>query len=268
MHQAAKCRLLFLGTLTMTTAILSALHEEQDGLLALLRAPEKLTRAGRDFWRGELHGQPVVLALSRVGKVAAATTATALVEGFDVQRIVFTGVAGGIGQDVRVGDMVVAEAFVQHDLDASPLFPRYQVPLYDKTGFECDAALSQLLADAATEALAGLGDCELLQQGQMNAVPPQVHRGLVATGDRFVNGAQEALTLRSSLRNAGWAPLAVEMEGAAVAQVCHDYGVPFAAVRTISDRADDQAHVDFTKFVAEVASRYALATVEGLLQRL
>ena len=252
----------------MTTAILSALSEEQDGLLALLLAPQKLQRAGRDFWRGELHGHQVVLALSRVGKVAAATTATALVEAFDVQRIVFTGVAGGIGQDVRVGDMVVAETFVQHDLDASPLFPRYQVPLYDKTGFDCDAALSQLLAEAAADALQSLGASELLQQSQLNSAPPQVHRGLVATGDRFVNGVQEALALRSSLRNAGWAPLAVEMEGAAVAQVCHDYGIPFAAVRTISDRADDQAHLDFAKFVAEVASRYALATIEGLLSRL
>lgn len=252
----------------MTTAILSALREEQDGLLALLHAPQKLQRAGRDFWRGDLHGRPVVLALSRVGKVAAATTATALVEAFDVQRIVFTGVAGGIGQDVRVGDMVVAETFVQHDLDASPLFPRYQVPLYDKTGFDCDAALTQLLAEAAADTLQSLGASELLQQSQLNSAPPQVHRGLVATGDRFVNGVQEALALRSSLRNAGWAPLAVEMEGAAVAQVCHDYGIPFAAVRTISDRADDQAHLDFAKFVAEVASRYALATVEGLLRRL
>ncbi len=252
----------------MTTAILSALLEEQNGLLALMRSPQLVRSAGRDFWRGELHGQPVVLALSRVGKVAAATTAAALAEAFKVQRIVFTGVAGGIGQDVRVGDMVVADAFVQHDLDASPLFPRYQVPLYDKTGFECDAALSQLLADAAADALKGLGSSELLQQSQLNTAPPQVHRGLIATGDRFVNGVQEALTLRSSLRNAGWAVLAVEMEGAAVAQVCHDYGIPFAAVRTISDRADDQAHVDFTRFIAEVASKYALTTVQGLLQRL
>ena len=251
----------------MTTAILSALHDEQDGLLALMRAPQRVQRAGRDFWQGELQGQPVVLALSRIGKVAAATTATALIESFGVQRIVFTGVAGGVGQDVRVGDIVVAEGFVQHDLDASPLFPRYQVPLYDKTCFDCDPALSQLLFDAASAALPGLSDNELLQQSQLNAAP-QVHRGLVATGDRFVNGVQEALTLRSSLRNAGFAALAVEMEGAAVAQVCHDYGLPFAAARTISDRADDQAHLDFSKFVVEVASRYALATVTGLLDRL
>jgi adenosylhomocysteine nucleosidase len=251
----------------MTLAILSALPQEQHGLLALMEAPHRLSRGGRDFWRGRLLGQDVVLALSRVGKVAAATTATTLIEHLGAGRMLFTGVAGGVGPEVRVGDIVVAEGFVQHDLDASPLFPRYQVPLYDKTCFDCDVALSALLRDAAQETLQQAPGSEFLQLNQITTTP-QVHHGLIATGDQFVNSAQEALALRSSLRNAGWAPLAVEMEGAAVAQVCHDYGVPFAAARTISDRADDQAHVDFGRFIEEVASRYALATVTGLLRRL
>ena len=106
------------------TAILSALAEEQQGLLAQLVQPEKLTRGGRDFWQGELHGRRVVLALSKIGKVAAATTATTLIEAFGVHRIVFTGVAGGVGPGVQVGDVVVASDFVQHDMNASPLFAR------------------------------------------------------------------------------------------------------------------------------------------------
>ena len=84
---------------------------------------------------------------------------------------------------------------------------------------------------------------------------------LAAGGDRFVSTDAECRALRSALPDA----LAVEMEGAAVAQVCHDFGVPFAAVRTISDRADDEAHVDFARFVREVASRHSAAIVQALL---
>ena len=108
----------------ITTAILSALAEEQYGLIEHLQKPSKVRHAGRDFWQGNLHGQSVVLALSKIGKVAAATTATALIERFGAKRMVFTGVAGGLGRGVNVGDVVVGQSFVQHDLDVSPLFPR------------------------------------------------------------------------------------------------------------------------------------------------
>lgn len=239
-------------------AILSALLQEQQGLMELLHQPRKVTHAGRDFWLGDLHGRPVVLALSRIGKVAAATTATALIERFGVRRMVFTGVAGGLGAGVNVGDVVVASEFVQHDLDASPLFPRYEVPLYGRSRFEGDAVLTALLFKAASAALA--------DGGASAAFPGAcVHLGLIASGDRFVSGAGESRSLHAALAGAGHEVLAVEMEGAAVAQVCLDYGVPFAAVRTISDRADDSAHVDFPRFVEEVASRYAHAIMERLL---
>ena len=121
-----------------TTAILSALAQEQQGLLGQLTGARQVQRAGRDFWLGDLHGAPVVLALSRIGKVAAATTATTLIEAFGADRIVFTGVAGALGPDVRVGDVVVASHFVQHDMDASPLFPRFEIPLYRQAQFACD----------------------------------------------------------------------------------------------------------------------------------
>lgn len=237
------------------TAILSALPQEQHGLIALLQKPHEVTHAGRDFWHGELHGQPVVLGLSKIGKVAAATTSAALIERFGVGRIVFTGVAGGLGAGVNVGDVVVATDFVQHDMDASPLFARYEVPLYGKTRFASDAALSALLFQAAGRALASA----------VGVPGARVHQGLIASGDRFVSGADESAALRAALAHAGHEVLAVEMEGAAVAQVCHDYGIAFAAVRTISDRADDSAPVDFPSFVDQVASRYARAMIEQLL---
>ena len=243
-------------------AILSALPQEQRGLMELLQRPRKVIHASRDFWLGDLHGQLVVLALSKIGKVAAATTTTALIERFGVRRIVFTGVAGGLGHGVKVGDVVVATDFVQHDLDASPLFPRYEVPLYGKTRFHCDAALSALLFEASCSALAHESRVAHGFEGAC------VHQGLIASGDRFVSGADESHLLRELMARAGHEVLAVEMEGAAVAQVCMDYGVPFAVMRTVSDRADDSAHVDFPAFVDAVASRYALAIIERFLKLL
>jgi adenosylhomocysteine nucleosidase len=163
---------------------------------------------------------------------------------------------------VRVGDVVVARGFIQHDMDASPLFPRHEVPLYGRALFEADAVLSLQLAEAAQQVLQAaerhLGP-ETLAQFQLSS--PKVHQGLIVSGDRFVSTHAESQALRESLPEA----LAVEMECAAVAQVCLDYGVPFAAVRTISDRADDTAHTDFNRFIREVASRYSRAILSQWL---
>lgn len=249
------------------TAILSALPQEQHGLIDLLTAPTMRKHAGREFWQGQLHGQPVVLALSKIGKVAAATTATVLIEQFGVRRIVFTGVAGGLGESVQTGDVVVASYFMQHDIDASPLFARFEVPLYDQTVFAGDPTLTSMLYSAASSALAAMqaGQLDQVGKARLDMGGARVHCGLVASGDRFVSGAAESKALRASLAESGHEVLAIEMEGAAVAQVCHDYGLPFAAVRTISDRADDSAHVDFPAFVEQVAGRYAREIIRRFL---
>lgn len=249
----------------MVIGIMGALHEELAGMLEAMPDERQQQVAGRTFWCGRWQGQEVVAVLSRVGKVAAATTATALIERFEVNQIVFTGVAGGIGQEVRVGDVVVASGFVQHDMDASPLFARHEVPLYGRTVFETDMALSSRLAHAARDVLADVGQHVQTQSVQAFALQrAQCHQGLVATGDRFVSSSAECRALQQSLPQA----LAVEMEGAAVAQVCFDYGVPFAALRTISDRADDDAHTDFGRFVTEVASHYSVAVLSQWLRQL
>jgi len=153
---------------------------------------------------------------------------------------------------------VVADTLLQHDMDASPLFPRHEVPLYGLSHFAADAALSAQVQAAATSVLAHLQRAHLDDFGVRD---PQLRRGLILSGDRFVSSAGESGLLQASFPDA----LAVEMEGAAVAQVCHDFGVPFAVLRTISDRADDAAHVDFNRFIAEVASGYTRAIVTALL---
>lgn len=240
-------------------AILSALAEEQSGLVHAMVDSQVVTRAGRDYVVGQLDGHPVVLALSRIGKVAAATTTATLLEHFGACAVVFTGVAGGVGHGVAVGDVVVATGFVQHDMDASPLFPRYEVPLTGQACFSTDSTWTDYLLQATRNAL---GDMEF------DGRSVRVHQGLIATGDRFVCAAQEAAALVQGLAASAYHALAVEMEGAAVAQVCSDYAVPMAAVRTISDRADDSAHVDFPQFVQAVASVYADRIIRTLLQSL
>lgn len=243
------------------TAIVSALHDELASVLALIPDEHKQVVGGREFWVGHLHGQDVVAVLSGIGKVAAATTATLLIERFGVKRIVFTGVAGGLGADVQVGDVVLARSFLQHDMDASPLFPRHEVPGYGRARFEADAPWTDALELACDRMLhtlpRQLGADTVAAFGLQT---PRLHQGLLISGDRFVATTAESTALQRELPDA----LAVEMEGAAFAQVCHDFGVSLAVVRTISDRADDTAHVDFPRFLREVASRYSGAVIEAL----
>lgn len=243
-------------------AIVAALHDELSAVLQLM-PDEAVTRvADRDFWCGHLHGHPVVAVLSRIGKVAAATTATTLITRFGVGRILFTGVAGGLAPGVAVGDVVVAERFMQHDLDVSPLFPRYEVPGYGGAALPTDSTLTAALHAAVSRTLDDLPrwlEADTIAAFGLQSV--RMHQGLVVSGDRFVATSAESQALRTALPDA----LAVEMEGAAFAQVCHDFRVPFAAVRTISDRADDSAHVDFLSFLRRVACRYSAHIVAETL---
>lgn len=243
-------------------AIVSAMHEELRALLPALGPASVVRLGGREFHCGSVNGQAVVLVLSGIGKVAAATTAALLIQEFKVRALVFTGVAGGLRRGVKVGDVVVARQLLQHDLDVSPLFPRFEVPLSGRSHFDADARLVDALAGAAQRCLdradALIGTDRLVAFGIDSAL---LHQGLIISGDQFVSSEAQSTALRTLLPDA----LAVEMEGAAVAQVCADFGARFAVIRTISDRADDTAHVDFKRFIEEVASAYTHAIIEDWL---
>jgi adenosylhomocysteine nucleosidase len=244
--------------------IISALNEEQQGLVQAMNGAATVIHGMRDYSVGQLWGIDAVCVLSRIGKVAASMTATMLVEKFGVTHILFTGVAGSGDTKVQVGDIVIAESLVQHDMDASPLFPRYEVPLTGLARFQSDAALSHQLAGAARRfvdadflAAIGVDDRRDFRLGQ-----PKVHRGLIASGDQFVSSRAQIASLNSSHPGL----LAVEMEGAAVAQVCFELGIPFAVIRTISDNANEDAAIDFLRFVKSVAARYAFHIVRRFCQ--
>ena len=247
--------------------LVCAMHEELSGVVSLLGG-EACQVGGRDFWQASWHGVEVVAVLCRIGKVAAATTVSTLIHRFGITHVVFSGVAGGLARHVQVGDVVVARHFVQHDMDASPLFARFEVPLYGQSLFACDPFLSRALAQAGEQCLA-----TLREQGQdsgflagLNLLPRAwtLHQGLIASGDQFIGSDSQRQAFLKALPDV----LAVEMEGAAVAQVCHDFGLPFAAVRIISDQADETAHVDFAQFIAQVAAPFGAAILEALVQSL
>lgn len=246
----------------MRIGLVSALPQELSAVWSQFGNGKRRRIAGREFRVARWHGAELIAVLSGIGKVAAASTATALIDHFGVDEVILTGTAGGLAPRVAVGDVVVASGFIQHDMDASPLFPRYLVPGYERAEFATDLESARHLADSARWALAHrrtLLGAEVI--GEFALQNPRVHQGLIASGDRFVATAAESDALRAALSSA----LAVEMEGAAIAQVCTDFHIPLAALRTISDRADDQAHVDFKRFVTRVASHYSRAILDRYL---
>lgn len=226
------------------TAVIGAMAEE----VALLRAsmPEAAKGSAGPFtWsEGELCGVPVLLAECGIGKVNAAALAQALLSA-GAERVVFTGVAGAVDPRLGVGDVVISVDAVQHDVDVTALgYEPGEVPGSGRV-WSADGALRAAAAAAARE-LPGV----------------TVLEGRVASGDRFVADAGLVASLRTRFQAA-----CAEMEGAAVAQVCAAWGVPFVIVRSISDSADHGAKVDFREFTALAAAR-ADAVVRGLLRRL
>jgi adenosylhomocysteine nucleosidase len=254
------------GQAARPLGVLAALPQELGDLIAAMQAESGVvtrTFGRRDYHIGTVHGAPCVVTLARVGKVAAAATASALIHAFDVEAVVFTGVAGGVGPDVHIGDVVVGETLLQHDMNAEPLFPRHEIPLLARSRFDADRALADALAVASERFIAEEGDALVARfkaaLPRLETALPRVHRGLVISGDQFVASAAAVGALRAQLPDA----LAVEMEGAAIAQVCHEYDVPCAVVRTISDTADEHASTSFSSFLADIAGTYST----GILKR-
>lgn len=200
---------------------------------------------GREYARGLLGDEEAVVAISGFGKVAAASTVTTMLDRYDPEMIVFTGAAGGLHPKVGRGDVVVAETLVQHDFDASPIVPRFVIPSLQIDRIPTDPGLTDRAAAAAASASGAT-----------------VHRGLVLSGDHFIDSAADRARLLSLFPDA----LAVEMEGAAVAQVCAERKVPFVVVRAISDTADEEAAADFLEFVEEEAAPLLARIVAAMME--
>lgn len=226
-------------------AIVGAMREEVERLHDGLEDTSELRRGPVTLHAGRLEGVDVLVAQCGIGKVNAAVTAqTLLAEG--ATSLVFTGVAGALAPDLRVGDVVVSTDAVQHDVDVTALgYAPGEVP-GSGIAWEADPDLRAAAAAAAAEELVGV----------------RVVAGRVASADRFVADPAVAADLHGRFGAA-----CAEMEGAAVAQVCARWNVPFVIVRSISDTADHEAGLDFRAFTELAASR-AERVVRGLLRRL
>lgn len=247
-------------------AIVGAMQEEISLVVESLQHATTLELGRRTFHAGSFHGVEAVAVFSRWGKVAAAATVTQLVSSFPVSQLVLSGVAGGVQHGLSIGDVVIGTGLLQHDLDPSPIFPRYEVPLLGKSLLEPDPRILERLTRAAQEFvredLHSLVVASELSWFRIRS--PQVVPGIIASGDKFFASTREVEELRGRL------PLVacVEMEGAAVAQVCEEYGVPFGVVRTLSDSADENSVHDFPRFIREVARHYSLGILERLARDL
>jgi len=252
----------------MKIGIMGAMPEEINHIKELMDITDIQTIGKREFYSGKIHDHDVTLVFSRWGKVAATCSVTTLLDTYGVDFILFTGVAGGVDPSLNVGDVVIAESLYQHDMDGRPFFPRFQIPLTDHKIFRpreehielAHECITSFLSETKTKiSRAKLDKFSILKTSR-------VVKGTIATGDRFVGDAHACDSL--SIEEDGIKAVAVEMEGAAVAQICEDYDKPYLIIRIISDNADHTAHVDFEEFIDEIASEYSAGIASNFLSRL
>ncbi|WP_298034660.1 5'-methylthioadenosine/adenosylhomocysteine nucleosidase [uncultured Dysosmobacter sp.] len=210
---------------TPRTAIISAMAVELDALVKAADMEKETVIGGKTFYVGKLNGEDVVMVQAGIGKVMAANGTAALLNNFTVKGVVFTGIAGGVGDTVNVMDMVIGTKLVQHD---------YGTETND--GFEwngkaaADKETGMIPVDGSLSKVAYNSACNVLGSAK-------VHQGVIATGDQFISSETYVKELQTKFN-----ALACEMEGAAVARVCDQYGVPCAVIRCMSDKADGLAH--------------------------
>ena len=243
--------------------VMGAMPEEIADVISLLSNPVTKTVGMRKYTFGTINGVKTVVVFSRWGKVAAAATASTLINVFEVTEIIFTGVAGAISPELKIGDIVIASKLIQHDMDARPLMKQFEIPLLGKTYFECPEnqvikikSMIQSIIDNGE--ISSSIDIKTLNQFSITA--PNVYIGDIASGDKFFANNQQKRELLEALPSI----LCVEMEGAAVAQICYEYSVPFIIIRTISDTADDNSHIDFPLFIKNISSIYSMHIIKKL----
>lgn len=224
-------------------AIIGAMDEEIELFFKEMQEIKETYKAGITFYTGVLFNQHVVLCKSGVGKVNAAICTQILIDQFKVDYVIFTGVAGGVDPSLNIGDLVISTECQQHDLDASILgFPRGHIPFAEHSIFPADERLISYAVESGK---------------RLNDV--QVVCGKVISGDQFIANKEQVKALYEEFHAA-----CVEMEGAAVAQVCFLNQIPFVIIRSLSDKADQSAPVNFQEFT-KLAAKRSYLIVQGML---
>ncbi len=248
----------------MPIGIISALQEEIELLLETMELRKERLSGKRTYYEGVFEGHDIVVAFSRWGKVASAITATDLVNEYDISEILFFGVAGALDSRIQIGDIVIGDRLVQHDLDASPIFKEFEIPLTGKRCLETHEEMRLNLHQASkdfVDDVRAIVSPSLMDE--MGIDRPQIFQGLIASGDQFISNPQVRNKILAKLPDI----YCVEMEGAAVGQVCNDFDIPYGLVRIISDSANESAPDDFLKFIKEIASVYSLEILRRYLRK-
>lgn len=216
----------------MSIGIIGAMSEEVSGLISLLTGVRQVIYAGLTFYQGKLNQKLVVIVQCGVGKVNAAMCTQLLIDHFPVKAVINTGVAGGIDPLVEIGDVVISQAALQHDVDVTVFgYKPGIIPSLKQSIFHAEGKLQELALKAAK-----------------NIVEHRhVHLGLIVSGDQFISDAEHKQYLYRTFNT-----LCAEMEGAAIAHVASLNQIPFVIIRIISDKADSTAPDDFNEFVLKI----------------
>ncbi len=227
--------------------IIGAMEPEVAELKAHMTISRTVKKASMEFAEGTLRGVPVVVCQCGIGKVNAALCVQILADLFEVTTVINTGAAGSLNADLDIGDILISTDAIQHDMDSVALgFAPGQIPGQKSAAFEADTALSDLAVRVCKE------------------VNPELHvqKGRVLSGDQFVSSREVKERLVATFHGD-----CAEMEGASIAQGASLNGIPFLIIRSISDKADDSAEMDFPSFVKKAAVHSA-ALVEALIEQI
>lgn len=223
--------------------LVGAMDEEVAVIKSWLTDVQESEQAGCEFYTGKLDDTPVVLLKSGIGKVNAATSTTLLLSRFAPDAVINIGSAGGFDPELNVGDVIISSEVVHHDVDVTAFgYPLGQVPSMPAT----------YVADPAW--------VEKAERAVMNIGRVKAKRGLIGTGDSFMCDPERVALVRSQFPQM----MAVEMEAAAVAQVCHKFGTPFVVVRSLSDVADKESPASFEEYL-QVAAQNSSLMIRAML---
>ena len=230
----------------MKIGIIGAMQQEVAILKDALEQRQEISQGGCTYYSGKLHGVEVILLQSGIGKVSAAIGTALLLNQYQPDIVINTGSAGGFDPSLTMGDVVISSEVRHHDADVTAF------------GYEIGQMAGQPAAFIADEKLMSVAEQALQTMHNKHAV-----RGLICTGDAFVCSEEKQNFIRQHFPTA----VAVEMEAAAIAQTCHQFGVPFVVVRAISDVADKASPLSFDEFLplaAQSSSAMVLKMIELL----
>lgn len=226
--------------------IIGAMHEEIIELKNMISNLEEEKILDITFFKGTLEGKEIVLVEGGIGKVNSSVCTTLLIDRFKVDQLIFTGVAGGTNPNIEVGDIVISNELIEHDFDCTAFGMKHgEIPRMDTSIFKADKNLIKIAEKSALE----LFDKK------------NIYTGRIVSGDVFVAEPQKINWLRETFDSE-----CTEMEGAAVAHVCHLFKIPFVIIRSISDKANDDAKTDFCEFV-KLASKNSKNLIIEMMKR-